>query len=597
MSKKAKPDFQSDETSRRIDGYLTQIEQNRSHMDENYTEWEACQTAYSGDQELQDGRPNSRVNIINANVEGQVCALVEQNLAVMCRGEGPSDKPFAKYAQVMLDWTLRKNHIKRKLRTHEYRRELFGTAYLKVGWDKDAVNGFGLATITCPPLNSVFVDMKITDEENLQDADYIAEVMLRSKTWAGRQDEYQGRAEYIKYGGTDKAPIFTKEKTTDDEDAFWLIQRWSFNEGNLRLEEFSDCGVLLYDSHEDDTEPFYRYNKYPYFLTNLYIVEGELYGFGDGKLLRPLQDMLNNLYDQIRITARPNRIFFDPASEVELEDWDETDDPIPCNDPNTNIRVVECGRVNPALWQLVDSIHREVQRVTRYSELMLGQSMKARTATEAAIQQQQGSGATDHKKLMLQETLIDVCYYLADLIMENCTEGRYFAIDEDKEDYQWVDPRQLNQVPVLVPPNSAFEKGHKENNPNPDPAKWMQLEDEEGNPVTKLIDLDLDINLGAGLPHNKAFLWQMVETLSRIMSNGMPIVTLEEMRKFAKDYLGLPLDDTTPMMPGQPPGMPGQMPGVPGQQTPMMQSPMAGGMGPGVQLPPQAMQSRGGGGM
>jgi hypothetical protein len=590
--KKKKADFQDDETSRRIDGYLTQIEQNRSKMDDNYTEWEKCQEAYAGDQALQEGRPNSRVNIINANVEGQVCALVEQNIATVCRGEGPSDKAFAKWAQVGLDWTLRKNHIKRKLRTHEFRRELFGAGWIKVGWDKDAVNGFGLATTTAPPLNSIFVDMKVTDPENINsdNCEYIAEVMLRSKAWAEQQEEYAGRAEFIHYGGTDKAPIFTKDKTTDDEDAFWLIQRWSFNEGSLRLEEFSDCGALLFDSHEKETEPFYRYNKYPYFLTNLYIVEGELYGFGDGKLLRPLQDMLNNLYDQIRIAARPNRIMFDPASEVELEDWDETDAPIPCNDPNQNIRVVEAGRVNPALWQLVDSIHAEVQRVTRYSELMLGQSMKARTATEASIQQQQGSGATDHKKLMLQETLIDVCYYLLDLMMENYTEGRFMAIDENQEDYQWVDFRQMNEVPVLMQPTSAFERGFKTDNPNPEPAKWQQVHDDEGKPMTKIIDLDIDINIGAGLPHNKAFLWQMMETLSRIMSNGVNVVSVEELRKFAKDYLGLPLDDAAPIPP-QPVG-----PGQPVQGG-LMQSPQAGGMGPEVALPPQAQQARGGAGL
>lgn len=588
-------EFQDNETSRRIDGYLTAIEQNRSNMNGLYVEWEACQEAYSGDQPLEDGRPNSRVNIVNANIEGQVCALVEQNLAVTCRGEGPSDRAFARWAQVGLDWTLRKNHIKRKIRTHEFRRETFGAGWFKVGWDKDAVSGFGLATITCPPLNSVFVDMKVTDPEHIDEehCEYIAEVMLRSKSWAEQQEEYKGRAQFIHYGGTDKSPIFAKEKTTDDEDAFWLIQRWSFNEGKLRLEEFSDCGVLLYDSHEEEVEPFYRYNKYPYFLTGLYIEEGKLFGFGDGKLLRPLQAMINSLYDQIRIAARPNRIFFDPASEVELEDWDESDEPIPANDPNQTIRVVECGRVNPALWQLLESVHREVQRVTRYSELMLGQSMKARTATEASIQQQQGSGATDHKKLMLQETLIDVCNYLLDLMMENSTEGRFMAIDENKEDFQWVDFRQLNNVPVLVPPDNAFEQSFKVNNPNPEPPRWKQLEDEEGKPMTKIIDLDVDINIGAGLPSNKAFLWQMAESLSRIMISGVPVLSLEEFRRFAKDFLGLPMDDVTP----QPPQPPGGPPGMPGMQPPLMQAPQAGGMGPTMPLPPQAQMPRGGAGL
>jgi hypothetical protein len=535
-------DFMSDEDMRMVDDYITKIEQNKGYLDDYYTRWEKEHEAYMGDQPIRENRPNTRINILHANVEGQVATLIDQNIAVVCRGEGPSDKGFANWARIGIDWTLRQNHIKRILDRHERRRELFGPAFLKLHWDKDAVGGYGLAKITSPPLSSIFVDLKVTDPADLEDAEYIAEVMLKSRSWA--KLEYKDKADNIYFGGTDRRSIFQKEHTTDDDEAFYLIQLWTKTDGNLRLIEFSDDGVLLYDSFDDKKdEPFYRYNKYPYFLTIMYPEEGKLYGFGDGKLLMPLQEMLNDLYDQVRIASRPNRVFFDPKSEVDLETLDEDDGPVPCEDPNTNIRVVEVGRVNPALWQLIANVHQEIQRVTRFSELMMGQGGRDKTATESTIQQQQGASATDHKKGMLQETLIDLCKYILDLMMENYTEGKFFRIDEDKDDYEWVDFRQLNNIPVVAPPDQAFTKDFMQNNPDKEQPKWMQLTDEKGQGMTKSVELDIDINIGAGLPKNKSFIYSMAEKLSSIQIDGKSLVGWKEMRDFLRDFLGMPLMD------------------------------------------------------
>lgn len=543
--------FMSEDEMHMIDGFITKIELNRSYMDEFYTRWEEEQIAYAGDQELKDNHPNTRVNIINSNIEGQVSALVDQNIDVSCVGEDPGDQQFARVAEVALDFILRKNHIKRKIKQHETRRELFGPAWFKVYYDQDALNGFGLATIVCPPLNSVFVDMKITDEENLQDAEYIAEVMPRSKQWA--IEKYGDVAQNIIAGSADRSSIWTKERTEDDESLYWHIQLWTKTDGILRLIEFSDDGVLLDDSFKEWTgekfkdiqnpQPFYRYNRYPYFLTNLYRDEGKLFGFGDGKLLRPLQDMVNDLYDQIRRAARPNRIFFDPESEVELEDIDEDDGPVPCRNPNTNIRVVEAGSVNEALWRLLSNIHLEIQRVVRFSDIMLGQRASTNTATEAAIQQQQSGSGIDHKKLMLQETLVDVCRYALDLHIEHAQEGRWFKTDEDRDEYEFIDFRQFDNVPVVMPPTDAYARNFMNNNPGAEMPKWMQLHDEDGTPMTKSVDLDVKISIGAGLPKNKAFLYQMIERLSGLVVEDRPVITWKEMRKFIENFLGVPLMD------------------------------------------------------
>lgn len=554
----------SDEQIREIDDYLTRIEQNRAHLSGVYDRWRKEEEAYAMEQPIEEDAPNSRVNILQANIEGQVASLVEHNLSVACRGEGPSDQAFARWAQIGLDWAFRKNRIKRKVKRFAHRLELFGPAWFKVSWDADAVNGFGLPVISCPPLQSMFVDMKVSDHIDLQDADYIAEVMLKNKAWA--EKEYGEIAQHIKYGGSDRAVIFQKDMSTDDENAFWLIQLWTKDDGKLRLREFSDDGVLLRDSfckpengkfvEKESPESFYRRNLYPYFLTVLYTEEGKLYGFGDGKLLRPLQDLINDLYDQIRQNARPDLILVDPSLNIEIEDIENPRTIALVADlaqtGGKGVEGVQIGRVNESLWRLLDSMHREVQRVTRFSELMLGQNATTDTATEAAIQQQQGQGAIDHKRLILQDVLTEMAEYMLALMMENYTEAKAFAITERPDEFVWIDFRQMNEVPVMIPSDTDFLTQFRVNNPQAEAPKWMSLTNSGGKSMTKSVDLDIEITLGAGLPKNKAFLYQMLERLSKIMAqsakDGIPrsAITWEEIRAFVRDFLGWPVQEVDP---------------------------------------------------
>lgn len=586
-------DVMTDEQIQLVDGLLDKIKQNIGHMGEYYERWESEEEAYRGDQVEEINKPNVRVNIVNAQISGQVAALTEQNIAVSCRGEGPSDQGYANWARVGLEWALRQNHIKRKIARHEKSRELFGPGVFKLYWDPDAINGFGLPTITVVPLNSFLVDMKITDIENLQQAEYIAEIIgPRSKAWA--IDEYDKRAYAINYGSSDLRSLFTRNKTQDDEDSFYLIQVWTKTKGKLRLLEISDDGILLYDSFEDMGEkPFYRYNKYPYWVTNMYEEEGKLFGFGDGKLLKPLQDWINQLYDQIIEAAKPNLILFDPASEVDVDDLDISNGPVPCIDPNRNVREIARGNVNNALWQLLNNMHIEVQRVTRFSELMQGQSTRSKSATESAIQQQQGGLAVDFKKMMVQETLQDVAKYMLDMMMEKYEGGRMFRIDEDKEDYEWIDFRQMDNVPVMRPATQGYIQEFGARYPDAEMPKWEELRDEQGNPVTKSVDLDIEITIGAGLPKNKVFLYQMLQSLSALVVEGRNVITWDEIRKFAKDFLGLPLEEAPPqpMMPqGMPPGMPGMPTGQPPAPTGVGENmPSADTMGMAANGSPQMM--------
>jgi hypothetical protein len=190
---------------------------------------------------------------------------------------------------------------------------------------------------------------------------------------------------------------------------------------------------------------------------------------------------------------------------------------------------------------------------------MMGQRSSADTATEASIQQQQGTTAIDHMKLMLQETMIKMLEYMLGLMQEFYTEGKAFRIDEDKEDYEWIDFRQLKNTPMMVPSTSKYAREYKKKNPSLDAPEWMVLTDEEGNPMTKSADFDIQVSIGAGLPQNKAFLYQMAEKLSQLVVDNQNVIHYAEMRKFIKDFLGIPLSDTDEALTQQMSGQQGAM--------------------------------------
>jgi hypothetical protein len=554
-------EFMTDEEMDMINEYITILNLNQGQLTSIYERWRKEEEAYKGDQPLRRNRPNTRVNIVNANIEGQVSALVEQNLAISTRGESIGDKPFAEWARIGLDWTFRKNKMRRVIEQHERRRLKHGSAWFKVHFDPMAIYGFGLARISNPSMGDIFIDGKVKDPLCTQDAEYIAEKIDMS--YSQMCETYgDDKANACMYGTVPvwDEYVFEEFESEDDNTSTTIFQYWSKPYGILRLQEFSADGVLLYDSHKKGTRkdnqrdmdyknvPYYSYvdNKYPYFFTYLYPEEGQIYGFGDGKLLLPLQDMINDLYDKIRIAARPHLILIDPESELDIDEFDENSfEPIPCKQPTRAVHTVAWGTVNESWWRLLASIHTEVQRVTRFSELMTGQGGGAQTATEASIQQQQGNAATNQKKLMLEQSLIDVAAYALGLMMEFYTEEKAFRLTEKKDEYAWIDFRKMREVPVQRPASAAYTEeylaaGRRQGEIRTAP-QWELLTDSEGNTVTKNVELDIEITIGAGLPKNKAFLWQMITQLAPLAVEGKPLMTWLEFRKFIIDFLGVPL--------------------------------------------------------
>jgi hypothetical protein len=589
---------------KRAEFYLHHYNTLYAEMEERKTEWEELQKLYRADLEIEEeDDPNCFVPIINPTVEGQIQTL-DIDPQVTCIGEGYSDHQFARTGEILSTWTFRKNKIRKLIKRHERRRRGYiGTAWFKVVWDPDALDGFGMSRISCPSTTKVFVDGKIKDYMALQEADFIIEEIglvsiMKLRTDTERKPinpDYtmSDIADAIALGNSELD--FDGEISADDKDSFTLLHVWTrLNEhGNLQLIEMSKCGVIITES--DPSEQYYTKvsNKYPYFVTVLYENEENFYGFSDGKLLKRMQILLNNLWNECVLACKhsaQNKTFVDPKAKVDPDDYAAgARDPrnlIPANDPQKNIKESEGKGINSVVFNLISLVVTEAQRIVRFSSLMTGTTTgRDMTARQAGMEMQEGSRGQDDKKADLSDTLADVASYCLGLMMENWDAAHAFRVSENN-DFEWIDARELNNIPVLVPSDTPYKEqwrasrqsriamGLEQMGEVKDP-QFMQLQEEIDTeedeidketkaptgkkkkkliPKTKQLELDINVSIGEGLPTNKVALYNIILSLAKLQvpdeASGMPrsILTYEKVKKMLSDLLGIDLDEDKSMV-------------------------------------------------
>jgi hypothetical protein len=208
------------------------------------------------------------------------------------------------------------------------------------------------------------------------------------------------------------------------------------------------------------------------------------------------------------------------------------------------VQVVPWNQANPQWWNLIAAVHQEIQRVLRYSALMMGQGSNANSATESAIQQQQGSRATNTKQKVMENALAEAVTYCLGLDLQFRKGKKALRLSDDDSEYKTIDFGALQKVPVMVETEAATRKMFTDNGNEP---PEMQILTKGGKDVTKSVALDVKISIGAGIPKNPAYIAEIAKTFAQLVipdKNGQPrpAVGWEEMRKVLKEVFGLPID-------------------------------------------------------
>ena len=564
--------------------------------------------------------PNSNTNIIHGQVEGHVSYIADKDISIEVLGREPGDHAFAETVEKVLQWVSDQNNPTDYQDDYVRKLTKYGHAMYRVMYDPEWDNGFGLPTIETPNPGYIYVDPTIVNSRFLNDARFIIEAENRSRTWARQQPHFNQESvesmsagydpHYFEYlfgedvtdnyeiedeeyihlyvwtkvrGRVEEVEemIFKDDETGEetkveagktviqDEDGEWIT----------RLVEMSGDGFMLYDSFEaGEVFP----GGYPYFHTNMFKRDGSMWGMGVAELLRDNQDLINDIDDQIRqsirLSANPQRVV-NIASKVDI-------------DKLTN----EAGLVIPSVLDAASTmqymktptfpayavdrrkyaVEVEKSMITRFSDQMLGQRQKGvDTATESLSLQQSGMMGIDHTKALVQSTMGDMFEYILELLKIHWTEEKIIRVTgQDDVDFIFFDAQQLNNVPFMKPADQEYKNIFKSKQmemgiAEPEEPKWM----EDAERGTKSAKFDIKIDVGAGLPSNKAFMYQLVREMFTAQ-----LITPQQFKSMIEQYVGLIIPDEEPMQ-GQ--GMPGQMPQGPVQDQ-QVQGVMSSGQPQGV---------------
>ena len=537
----------------------------RGEVDGKYKEdWDYLQKLYECRRDAVDGDddyPCSFVPLITPTVEGQVASMMESNIDFVHCSDNPGHQTYMKKLDAASEYYRKKSNFKSHMKDFTRYYDLLGNCFGYIEWQKqkskskNRPNGF--PRITVPPILSVLVDGRIKDSKDLQYAEYIIhEIGYQSIAWAKKEyGEDKGNALLQGYNRTDGED--TELQTTfDDSKTFTLIHVWTRDnpEGNLQLIEMDANGLVLRES--DESEPYYGTvdNQYPFFIARMIPQLGKFYGFGDGAILRGMQETVNNLTDELELAARfsaQSKIAVD--SKAKMSGDQITSNPadlIICDDPEHNIKVIQAGGINSVVLQTIQYLLGQAQYATRFNEIMTGnQQGSSATATQINSQMLQGSVGIKDKKSDIADCMAWADTYALNLCLEKWDKPFWAQLSTTYSEF--IDPDMLMEVNAIVPTTSetidmilkeAQESGQPPQNIDP----FETAVDESGQPIMESLDFYSKVLIGEGMPKGRTDLYNILIGLAQIQKQNPdgtiePLITLARLREKLEELLGFSL--------------------------------------------------------
>lgn len=525
--------------------------------------------------------PGSVTNLIHRIIESQIADLVDKPYSSSAKGWEPGDDMISEQAQNMIDFVLTRNNFKEIINLSEHDRLELGTTIIKVWFDPDELDGRGLPKLEIVGPENFFPDPKVTAPHLLNNAEFVIHATPKPLSWfrrAFKRGKFVQREVAIPY---DPEQTFTDAETdevhTETSMKALLLECYMKDEegGVYCLHVAND--ILLEDSRDTMPEGIQRRNRYPFRVINCYPSRGTIWGRGDVELLIPTQDLINELDDQIRLTARlggnPQVVVGQGAGKgFDFRKWtNKAGLRIPMRD-HTAWAIVPPQNVSSDVVVRREKAFQEADLIAGTPDVNRGEQPGAVTAAAAIMAlQQAGQKTVVHKNEMFKAGWSEILELLFDEIVMNWDEEMWIRIDGEHPDFQFINPQDFRNVPVMVP-NALHGELEGE-----DAVK--HLDDDDGVPMTRDAQFDFAINLGNGFPNDRAFMLQMFTDFANLAFPDGPPITRAEMRRYLREQVGMDLDDdqeTATVMPpvdGLPPmGQPAPMVPLPQEQpVPMPQ--------------------------
>lgn len=559
-------DLMTPEQVKRGDYYQEAYNTRRGEIEKNEQLWNDLWQQYGCDRDEpeQKGDPHNVIPILTPVIEGQTANMVESDVEFNYITSNPGHQPAMKKLNAASKYVRRKNQFMRHIKDLVRKYLLLGNAWIMVAWEDSISNRAsqpsGYARVSTPELLDVIVDGKIKDYKDLQYAEYIIHVIgFMPITWAREQygDEKADAltAMSSNYHGEDP------DVSEDDTDSFTLLQIWTRSNEykNLQLIEMDTNGLILFES--DPAEPYYKNvdNEYPFCFVRGMPLQGQFYGFGDGKILMRFQESINCLFDEIEIGAKfssQGKTYIDP--DAEINDDEVNNDPrkyTVANRPSQNIFQTRGVGVSQVLYDMVKLLQDAAQYAVRFSEMMSGIAQgSSATATQINGQLSQGAVGIRDKKSDISYAMAWADRYALRLCLEKWDEPFWADLGDGAREY--LDPQSMNAMPAMIPLTTATAaKIENEQLAAGKPLsevilpEYETVEDENGDTITEALDFDVDVVMSAGIPRGKNDMYNMILGLMQIQvlnpETGLPEPFLETKvaRRLMQEALGIKLTD------------------------------------------------------
>jgi len=542
-----------------------EIAENKSDWDRLWELYNCKRDIFSDDPDY----PNNFIPLLTPCIEGQVASIIEGDIEITHVTSNPAHQRYMPQYDAASDYIRRKNKFIDYFKDFTRAYDLLGNSAIAITWEDSlsVVKGkpVGFPRLILVPLMSFIVDGRIKDAKDLQYAEYIIhEIGFQSIAWAKNEygdDKASALAlGYARYDGENPTQAY------DDQFAFTLLHVWTRNnpKHNLQLIEMDSNGFVLRMSDPD--KPYYKYveNEYPFYFSRMIPNIGEFYGRGDGMILKPMQETVNNLADELEMAARysaQGKVVVDPRGKMGGEQLTSNPADIAfCINPNENIKVLQGVGINPVVVTMIQFLLTESQKATRFNEIMTGnQQGVSATATQINSQLMQGSVGINDKKSDISRAMEYVDRYCLKLGLEYwdkpfwSTIGYNYSASND----EFVDPVDMRKAPTAIPISTTKQQKMEKkslfrNLFNFGKTKTDLVRDENNQLVYIDVDFDTKVFIGKGIARGKTDMYNILQGLARTIlmtpdGRQRGAISPERWIELMEQTLGMKLSDENMM--------------------------------------------------
>lgn len=407
-----------------------------------------------------------------------------------------------------------KNKMQRKLNEGTRMCLKYGTAIYKAVWNPDLYEGFGDVTYSVVHPKNFFPDPRAYE---IHQMDYCFVSVPKSLEYFIRRWPEKGR--YVVED--DEGHHTGDEDLTNRERTAALKEYWFFDEnGNLCVMYYAGHVVLdiiggKYDDNNENDDPIYRHNRFPFAKQVDYQADKEFWGIGEVEIIDTLQRLINSyeaqIIDNTRTMANAQWIVDKLRSGLKEEDSHVLNNrpgaTIFVNNADPNVIRKEPGSPIPAhITEHQQKLVNAMEQILGIHDVVQGRAPGGVRAASAIIALQESANIRVRQKARNMEYALEELADQANwLVLEHYEEPRQIRLTGESA------PTTLEISDILRDRvvDEAALMGEVEPDTEPediDPEDLQRLFRE-----VKFPTFDVQVKAGASVPYSQAMLYEQAK--------------------------------------------------------------------------------------